>query len=106
MRNSVRGKDHEFVVFVLPTALETIGKASLPAPTDGNIRELIKKTPGGNSNHRSVFEGRTNKICCVKLPRTALSEDVLQQIDTCMYTGGTLTDYNRSCLFCLYLLVK
>ena len=85
MKLKVIGKDkREFIAFILPTAIQEIMKASLPPPTDKNFRDLISSA-GGDSTYKSTFLNQPKKISAVRIFRTALSTNILQQIDRCMY---------------------
>lgn len=87
MRPTVIGKDKtNFIAFVLPRALNEIKDASLTPPTERNVRDLISGV-GGSSDFKSTFKDQPTKISAVRIPRSALSNNILQQIDRCMYIG-------------------
>ena len=83
MRNSVKGKKDSsyYIVFIVPQALREINTSGLQAPSDKNIRDLVNHINGDTSDGRLSFLQNPN-VCCAKVPRTAVNEDLLQQIDT------------------------
>jgi hypothetical protein len=85
MRPTVVAKDKTvFIAFVLPKALKEVKDAGLTPPTERNARDLINSV-GGSSDFKSTFRKQPTKISAVRIPRSALSKSVLQQIDGCMY---------------------
>lgn len=86
MKPKVVAKDkREFIAFILPTAIQEIIKASLPPPSDKNFRDLISNA-GGDSKYKSTFLDQPRRISTIRIFRTALSTNILQQIDGCMCT--------------------
>ena len=83
MRNSVKGKkdSSNYIAFIVPQALREINTSGLQAPSDKNVRDLVNHINGGTSDGRLSFLHNPN-VCCAKVPRTAVNEDLLQQIDT------------------------
>lgn len=85
MRPTVVAKDKTvFIAFVLPKALKEVNDAGLTPPTERNAKDLINSV-GGSSDFKSTFRKQPTKISGVRIPRSALSKSVLQQIDGCMY---------------------
>lgn len=85
MRPTVVGKDKtNLIAFVLPKTLKEIKDANLTPPTDKNVRDLINGV-GGSSDFKSTFKDQPTKISTVRIPRSALINNILQQIDGCMY---------------------
>ena len=86
MRPNVLAKKDNIrcVVFVLPIALQEIAKAGFEKPSDKNVRDLITSITGGSTDFKSSFPQQAKKTC-VRVPRPALSQLLLQQIDSCMY---------------------
>ena len=66
MRNDVKGtRCMHSIVFVLPRALEYIGKANLKASSEEDMRQLIKGIKDATSDYRSRFSNARKKICCL-----------------------------------------
>ena len=83
MRNDVKGTcGMHSIVFVLPRALEYIGKANLKASSEEDIRRIIKGIKDATSDYRSRFSNTRKKICCVRIPREVFSRDLLKQLDS------------------------
>ena len=81
MQNDVKGTcGMHSIVFVLPRALEYIGKANLKASSEEDICQLIKGIKDATSDHRSRFSNTREKICCVRIPREVFSRDLLKQL--------------------------
>ena len=82
MRNDVKGVNGDrSVVFVLSKALECIQKADLKKPCGETVRNVIKGIKGATTDYRSRFSKTPKKICCVRVPRVAFSQDLLEQLD-------------------------
>ena len=90
MRPTVVAKNKtKFIALVLPKALKEISNASLTPPSDRNVRDLINSV-GGSSDFKSTFRNQPTKVSAVRIPRSALSNSILQRIDRCMYQNLNL----------------
>lgn len=86
LRPLVKGKKEKlnYVVFILPKALDAIEKAGLSRPSESNVRDLVKAMENSTTKHKSFFVGLPKKVSCLKIARKRLPEDMLQEIDKCM----------------------
>jgi hypothetical protein len=76
----------DYLAFHIPKALECVKEATLSAPTDANVRELLHKVKGATTDYKSTFVGQQKKIVCCRVPRHAINKDTLMQIDKGIFT--------------------
>jgi hypothetical protein len=69
------------IAFVLPKALDCIHNAGLTAPREKNVRDLLHRLDGAETEYKSTFLDQPRKISCVRIPWDVLSQDTLDQID-------------------------
>ena len=84
MRPDIKGrKDGRMrsIAFVLPKALDCIHNAGLTAPREKNVRDLLHRLDGAETEYKPTFLDQPRKISCVRIPRDVLSQDTLDQID-------------------------
>lgn len=86
-RIAVGDKDQmKILVFILPKALQCFKHAGEQLPYEKLVRQLIKKLEGGNPDTKSLFQGLTKPVCCVKPPRNMAEKEIVEQIDACKNT--------------------
>jgi len=81
-QRSSGGQNNPAMHIIKKKALQVLESAGIPYATDG-VRSACSEVVGANPDFRTRFGSGGNQEITIKVPRSALSDDILKVIDTC-----------------------
>ena len=83
MKPLVKGRKEKihYLAIILPKAIVAVQRAGFEKPSEKNVRDLARSMEYTNVNHKACFAGLERKISCIKLARSGLPKDCVDEID-------------------------
>ena len=78
----------DYLSFTLPKAINVVEKAGFEKPSEKNIRDLAKSMKHTNVNHKASFADMEGKVSCLKVARSDLPKDCIDEIDKGIKTNS------------------
>ena len=70
-----------YLAFILPKAISIISGVGFKKSSETSIRDLAKNLEQSNVNHRASFAGMTGKVVCIKVPRSTIPKECVDEVD-------------------------